>query len=104
MSKFIFRSLQFWEHFHLSEVPSVCLRIPLALSQYLQDHPGANTLYLHLDNDGVGRDATEGIMEGLGGISTRYRTDRRLWQGRERAASEAAGTDTAKGGMEPGAT
>ena len=24
--------------------------IPLALSQYLQDHPGTNTLYLHLDN------------------------------------------------------
>ena len=40
--------------------------IPLALSQYLQDHPGTNTLYLHLDNDEVGRDAAAGIMEGLG--------------------------------------
>ena len=40
--------------------------VPLALSQYLQDHPGTNTLYLHLDNDEVGRDAAAGIMEGLG--------------------------------------
>lgn len=40
--------------------------IPLALSQYLKDHPGTNTLYLHLDNDKVGREAAVGIMEGLG--------------------------------------
>ena len=40
--------------------------IPLALSQYLQNHPGTNTLYLHLDNDEVGREAAAGIMEGLG--------------------------------------
>lgn len=40
--------------------------IPLALSQYLQDHPGTNTLYLHLDNDEVGREAAAGIMAGLG--------------------------------------
>lgn len=40
--------------------------IPLALNQYLQDHPGTNTLYLHLDNDEVGREAAAGIMEGLG--------------------------------------
>ena len=40
--------------------------IPLALSQYLQDHPGIKTLYLHLDNDEVGRDAAAGIMKGLG--------------------------------------
>lgn len=40
--------------------------IPLALSQYLKDRPGTNTLYLHLDNDEVGRDAAAGIMEGLG--------------------------------------
>lgn len=40
--------------------------VPLALSQYLQDHPDTNTLYLHLDNDEVGRDAAAGIMEGLG--------------------------------------
>lgn len=40
--------------------------IPLALSQYLKDHPGTNTLYLHLDNDEVGREAAAGIMAGLG--------------------------------------
>lgn len=40
--------------------------VPLALSQYLQDHPSTDTLYLHLDNDEVGRDAAAGIMEGLG--------------------------------------
>ena len=40
--------------------------VPLALSQYLKDHPGTNTLYLHLDNDEVGRDAAAGIVEGLG--------------------------------------
>lgn len=40
--------------------------IPMALSQYLQDHHGVRTLYLHLDNDEVGRDAAVGIMAGLG--------------------------------------
>lgn len=40
--------------------------IPLALSQYLKDRPGTNTLYLHLDNDEVGREAAVGIMKGLG--------------------------------------
>ena len=40
--------------------------IPLALSQYLQDHPGTKMLYLHLDNDQVGREAAAGIMAGLG--------------------------------------
>jgi len=39
--------------------------VPLALSQYLQDHPSTHTLHLHLDNDEVGRSAAEGIMEGL---------------------------------------
>ena len=37
-----------------------------SISQYLKDHPGTHTLYLHLDNDEVGRDAAVGIMEGLG--------------------------------------
>ena len=40
--------------------------VPLALSQYLQDCPGTDTIYLHLDNDEVGRDAAVGIVEGLG--------------------------------------
>ena len=39
--------------------------IPLALSQYLKDRPGIKTIYLHLDNDEVGREAAAGIMEGL---------------------------------------
>ena len=46
--------------------------VPLALSQYLQDHPGTNTLYLHLDNDEVGREAAAGIMDGLAGKYTIY--------------------------------
>lgn len=40
--------------------------IPLALSQYLKDRPRIKTIYLHLDNDEVGREAAVGIMEGLG--------------------------------------
>ena len=40
--------------------------VPLALSQYLHDHPSTKTIYLHLDNDEVGRDAAAGILEGLG--------------------------------------
>ena len=46
--------------------------VPLALSQYLQDHPDTKTLYLHLDNDEVGREAAAGIMEGLAGKYTIY--------------------------------
>ncbi len=40
--------------------------VPVALQQYLQDHPSVTTLHLHLDNDDVGRGATEGIVGGLG--------------------------------------
>lgn len=39
--------------------------VPVALSQYLQDHPHIKTLHLHLDNDEVGRSAAAGIMGGL---------------------------------------
>ena len=39
--------------------------VPVALSQYLADHPTIRTLYLHLDNDEIGRSAAKGIMEGL---------------------------------------
>ena len=39
--------------------------LPQALSQYLSDHPEVKTIYLHLDNDEVGRGATEGIMAAL---------------------------------------
>jgi hypothetical protein len=39
--------------------------VPVALEQFLKDHPQIHTLRLHLDNDKVGRGATKGIMEGL---------------------------------------
>jgi len=38
--------------------------VPLALTQYLQD-PGTRTMYLHLDNDEIGRSAAAGITESL---------------------------------------
>lgn len=41
--------------------------VPVALGQYLQDHPHIKILHLHLDNDEVGRGAAKGIMGGLGG-------------------------------------
>lgn len=39
--------------------------LPIALQQYLKDHPGIKTLHLHLDNDEVGRGASIGIIRGL---------------------------------------
>jgi len=39
--------------------------VPIALAQFLQDHPEVKTLRLHLDNDEVGRGAAEGIVGGL---------------------------------------
>ena len=39
--------------------------VPLALSQYLNDHPCISVLHLHLDNDEVGRGAAAGIIAGL---------------------------------------
>ena len=39
--------------------------VPVALSQFLTDHPSVRTLCLHLDNDEIGRSATKGITEGL---------------------------------------
>ena len=40
--------------------------VPMALRQYLQDHPKVNTVRLHLDNDQIGRQAVAGIVNGLG--------------------------------------
>ena len=40
--------------------------VPIALSQFLKDHPQVRNLHLHLDNDDVGRGAAEGILGGLG--------------------------------------
>lgn len=39
--------------------------VPVALEQFLKDHPNIRCLHLHLDNDLVGRGAVKGIMEGL---------------------------------------
>ena len=39
--------------------------IPLALKAYLESHPNVKTLCLHLDNDEVGRKATEQITNSL---------------------------------------
>lgn len=39
--------------------------VPIALEQFLKDHPQIHTLRLHLDNDKVGRSAAKGIVEGL---------------------------------------
>ena len=43
--------------------------VPVALSQYLNDHPSVKVIHLHLDNDEVGRGAAAGIV---GGLSDRY--------------------------------
>lgn len=43
--------------------------IPLALKAYLESHPNVKTLSLHLDNDDVGRKATEQI---IGVFKNRY--------------------------------
>ncbi len=37
--------------------------LPLALEQFLKDHPDISHIYLHLDNDQPGRNATKNITE-----------------------------------------
>lgn len=39
--------------------------VPVALRQFLDDHPTIHTVHLHLDNDAIGRGAVKGIVEGL---------------------------------------
>ena len=39
--------------------------VPVALAQFLADHPSVRTVCLHLDNDEIGRSAAKGIIEGL---------------------------------------
>ena len=39
--------------------------VPVALRQFLGDHPTVHTVCLHLDNDPIGRSAANGIIEGL---------------------------------------
>lgn len=41
--------------------------VPVALEQFLKDHPEVKTLKLHLDNDEIGRGAVAGIVAGLNG-------------------------------------
>lgn len=41
--------------------------VPIALQQYLKDHPDISVLRLHLDNDEIGRGAVGGIVSGLNG-------------------------------------
>ena len=39
--------------------------VPVALQRYLTDHPDIVNIYLHLDNDKIGRGAAKGIVSGL---------------------------------------
>ena len=39
--------------------------IPLALNAYIESHPNLKTVYLHFDNDEIGRKATEQIKSAL---------------------------------------
>lgn len=39
--------------------------VPVALAQFLSDHPNITTIHLHLDNDDIGRNAVSGIVSGL---------------------------------------
>ena len=39
--------------------------VPLALNAYLEGHPNLRTVYLHFDNDEIGRKATKQIKEAL---------------------------------------
>ena len=43
--------------------------VPIALTQYLKDYPETSVIHLHLDNDEVGRSASQGI---IGGLSDKY--------------------------------
>ena len=40
-------------------------RLPLALEQFLKDHPGVNRVCLHLDNDLPGKQAAQAILSAL---------------------------------------
>lgn len=63
---------QNWRKMHLLSMAGVYKTkrenvVPVALGQYLQDHPHIKTLHLHLDNDEIGRGAAAGIRGGLSG-------------------------------------
>ena len=40
--------------------------VPVALETFLQMHPEVHNIYLHLDNDAVGRGAADGIIKAMG--------------------------------------
>lgn len=59
-----------WHEDHLLSLAGVYIAkrenvVPVALSQYLEDHPEVQILHLHLDNDAIGRGAAAGIVGGL---------------------------------------
>lgn len=61
---------QDWRQVHLLSLAGVYQTkrenvVPVALDQYLQDHPAIQTIHLHLDNDAIGRGAAAGIQSGL---------------------------------------
>ena len=63
-----------WRREHLLSLSGVAKStgrevIPYALKHFLQANPQVDTLWLHLDNDAAGREATESIVAGL---SDRY--------------------------------
>ena len=66
-----YRAGRDWQKDHLLSLAGVFQTkrkdvVPVALQRFLQTHPEADTLHLHLDNDEVGRGAASGIILGLG--------------------------------------
>lgn len=61
-----------WQRDHLLSLAGVFKTkrkdvVPIALEQFLKDHPYITTLRMHLDNDEIGRGAVSGIVAGLNG-------------------------------------
>lgn len=61
---------QNWHEDHLLSLAGVFKTerddvVPVALQQYLKEHPQIRTIRLHLDNDAIGRGAVAGIVRGL---------------------------------------
>lgn len=59
-----------WKNFHYLSLGGVSIKknshdLPLALSQYLVDHPDISNICLMLDNDEAGRYASQDIMHKL---------------------------------------
>lgn len=61
---------RFWRQDHLLSLggaSATVSKLPLALGQYLHDYENIRDIYLRLDNDDTGREASAGIMELLKG-------------------------------------